>query len=879
MQAMRTFWRRVAGLVRRSSFERDLDSEFNSYVDERTQALRRAGASDAEARRRALMEFGSVQKVKDECRDALRPRLVDVFLQDIRHAARTLWGNRGFAASAIVILTVGMTASTGLFAVVDVLVLHPLPYEGADRLARVQLVTSSGRPRRAPVTTAEFLALRRASTLDAVYATDAFTKTLEGGEFPESVTAAFYTGNALSALGIRPLIGRVFTEADAPIGVPPQRVAVLSRQFWQRHFAGQPAAIGQTLRLTGEPFTVIGVVPSESVRDVTDIILPLAMTFDPKERWPVTVRVKAGASLTTAEAELQQMYQRFADTRPGDFSRGFRVHLRRLLDEERGSTYVPIVSVLFAAAALLLLIGCVNVTILLFARGSHRVHELALRQALGATRGRLVSLLLCETLLITFAATALSVLLLTRVLPLLLAAAPPIVSDRAGQIVVGPTAILFATAAAVITTVIAGLWPALVVSRPRSSAMRDASAVRTGTGRAGAGVVAVQIGVAVMLLAGTGAAIRSLLELYRASLGYDQTHVTIAQLNLPEGRYPAWPERVRFYERLRSEIARTSSVDSSTLSLVPTVTPPQISGPTLIEADGLRGEREVREGAIASDYFSTLRIPLVRGRMWSASEDARGDGVAVINETLARQLWPNEDPVGKRIRNMAIAGRLPVWQLRAPGRDGWFSVIGVVRDTPNQGVREPVAGAMYYPYTAALSDIAVLIIRTKGDPSAAERDLRAAVSRADPGLPIMRFIPPAQFTGVRQERFVTELLVTFAGVALLLASFGLFSVSYYSVARRTREFGIRIALGATPLAVVRSALQSTMLAVFAGLAAGLALSVGLSSILARWSIRNVDNPVVLMAAVGTLLVSTTIATLIPARRATAIEPTIALRVE
>jgi ABC-type antimicrobial peptide transport system permease subunit len=186
---------------------------------------------------------------------------------------------------------------------------------------------------------------------------------------------------------------------------------------------------------------------------------------------------------------------------------------------------------------------------------------------------------------------------------------------------------------------------------------------------------------------------------------------------------------------------------------------------------------------------------------------------------------------------------------------------------------------MYYPYTAALSDVAVLIIRTKGDPSVAERDLRTAVSRADQSLPIMRFISPAQFTGVRQEQFVTVLLVTFAGVALLLASFGLFSVSYYSVARRTREFGIRIALGASPLSVLRSALQSTMMAVFAGLTVGLVLSVGLSAVLARWSIRNVDSPLVLVAAVGTLLLSTAVATLIPARRATAIEPTIALRVE
>src|SRR5215467_3452026 len=191
---MRRLWRRLEKLIHRSSFERDLDHEFQGYVADRTRALRQTGITDAEARRTALLEFGSLQKVKDECRDALRPRLVDVFLQDIRHAARTLWGNRGFAACAIVILMVGITASTGLFAVMDVLVLHPLPYADADRLAHVQLVTSSGRPRPATVTTEEFLALRRASTLDAAYLTDSFNKSLEGGEFPESLSAAFFTG-------------------------------------------------------------------------------------------------------------------------------------------------------------------------------------------------------------------------------------------------------------------------------------------------------------------------------------------------------------------------------------------------------------------------------------------------------------------------------------------------------------------------------------------------------------------------------------------------------------------------------------------------------------------------------------------------------------
>jgi len=301
---------------------------------------------------------------------------------------------------------------------------------------------------------------------------------------------------------------------------------------------------------------------------------------------------------------------------------------------------------------------------------------------------------------------------------------------------------------------------------------------------------------------------------------------------------------------------------------------------TRIEADGLRAsEREVLASAIASDYFSTLRIPLVRGRMWSASDDARGEGVAVINETMARQLWPNDDPIGKRVRDRSFVERRVPWRFNAPGRDGWFEVVGVVRDTPNRGLLEPIAPAMYYSYTAALSDVAVLLARTKGNQAAAERDLRMAVSRADANLPIIRFITPDTFMGRPQGEFVSGVLLSFAGIALLLASFGLFSVVSYSIVHRTREFAIRLALGAPRSAVLRAALQSTAVAVGLGLGVGLALSVGLNSVLARWSIHHMDDPSVLAAAGGVLVTATLAATMIPARRATSIEPAMALRAE
>ncbi|MBV9686742.1 MAG: ABC transporter permease, partial [Alphaproteobacteria bacterium] len=669
----------------------------------------------------------------------------------------------------MLILTLGIAASTGLFAVIDAVVLHPLPYAGADRIARVRLVTPSGQPREAMVSAGQFRALRAASTvtsstLDGVYIEDSFTKTLGGASFPESVWTDSFSANAPSMLGVRPLLGRVFSEADAPIGSEPQRVAVLTYPFWQRRFAGQREAIGQALRLDGEPFTVIGVIPRDYTTGLTDVVVPLRMPLASDTTWPVTVRVKVGRSMAQAEAELQNAYEQFKRARPAAYPRSFRVQLSRLVDEERRAAYVPVLGLLFGAAALLLLIGCANVTILLLARARNRMREMAVRHALGAGRWRLVSLQLSETLLVTLAAAGLALLAVTYALPPLLAEVPGAVSLPAARIVVGPAAILFATAVSALLSVIIGFWPALAISRARSDAMRTASAARaaSGTGRASSGfLVATQVTIAVVLLAGTGAAIRALIDLYRAPVGYDPTRVTIAQIYPQVGTYTDWPARVALYQRLRSEVTSDPAVESATISLIPTGPPPTTGMVTRIDADGLRAgdDREVLAHSVASDYFSTLKMPLVRGRAWSAGDDERAGPVVVINETMARQLWPNQDPIGKHVRDRAFLERRPEWILNAPGRDGSFDVIGVVRDAPNRGLREPVAPAMYYPYTVALSDIAVLLVRTKRSPLAAEARLRTAVSRADGNLPIIRFITPETFMGRQQGEFVSGVLL------------------------------------------------------------------------------------------------------------------------
>ena len=868
---------RIRSLFLRSRVEQELADELAFHFEQEAQRHAARGLSPDAAHAAVRRQAYGLEAIKDACRDTRRVRWIDDALSDIGYAVRTLRRNPGFAISAVLMLAVGIAASTGLFAVVDAVVLRPFPYVGAERIARVRVLSPSGRPRPARLTSDEFNALRHASTIDDAYIVDGFTMTLTGAEFPESVSYQYFSGNALLLLGAKPVLGRVFTEADAPIGKAPQPVVVLTYRFWQRHFAGEPSAIGQVLRLNGEPFTVVGVLPAAFSEALTDIVLPLQ--WDAATAWAPLVRVRAGVPLATAEAEVQQLCTRFVTGRPNAWPRDSRVQLRRLVDEERGGTYVPVLGLLFAAAGLLLLIGCANVTILLLARGQQRMREIAVRHALGAGRGRLVSLLFSETLLLTVLAAVVAVLLVYQLLPLLLAHAPGVVLDRANRIAVGTSAMVFATSLSAVVVFLSGLWPAVAVTRPMNDALRTASS-RGSTGAVGSGfLVAAQVAVAVILLSGTTAAVRAFVDLYRTSAGFDPEGVTLAQIQLPENRYRTWSQRMTLYERLRRETTSLASVESASISLVPTVTPPQINGPTPIDADGLREEREAMAGAVASDYFSTLRIPVVRGRMWWASDDARGEGVAVINETMARQLWPNDNPIGKRVRDRAFVDQRVAWRLYAPGRDGWFEVVGVVRDTPNRGLLEPVAPAMYYPYTAALADMAVLIVRTKGNPAATERDLRAAISRADASLPIMRFFPPDNFMGRPQAEFVSGLLLTFSGIALLLASFGLFSVVSYAIVQRTREFAIRLALGASRSSVLRAALQSTAVAVGSGLAVGLALSVALNSVVARWSIRHIDDPSVLAAAVGVLLTATLTATLIPARRATSIEPAIALRTE
>jgi predicted permease len=432
------------------------------------------------------------------------------------------------------------------------------------------------------------------------------------------------------------------------------------------------------------------------------------------------------------------------------------------------------------------------------------------------------------------------------------------------------------------SALIFGLSPALSFSRPRLTVTARTTA-GVESRRAHHLLLAAQIALTVLLLAGTGAAVRVLIGLYRTSLGYDPHHVIVATINLPENTYREWAGRATFYERLRDRMAEVPQVESVALATYSGI-PPQSGERSVVEVPGrdTPGDEAPIVQRISADYFSTMKIPLIRGRVWSDSESGGTPHVAVVNQTMARELWPDESAIGRRVLIPGYIKSPTYFRLAAPGSDGWFEIIGVVGDTPNVGLHEPPAPSIYVPYTLMLSDALNVILRTSHDPLSMTRSIREAVRTVDPNQPV-NVVRTAEdelaSAGWARERFVTWLLLGFAAFALMLAVVGLYSVVSYSVSCRSKEFGIRMALGAGRGRIVNAAVQPAVLAIVAGLFAGLALSVGLNKVVAQWSIGTLNDPVVLVAVSLVLCVVTMMSAAIPANRAASIQPADALRID
>ena len=809
----------------------------------------------------------------------------DILAVDLRYALRIFRRSPGFAATAVVSLAVGIAAATGLFSLVNAALLNPFPFADINRIVTLGM-TDRGQPRGLSVTARQLVALQHSEVLDGAFASNTWEMTLTGQDLPEAVPTQYFSANGLNVLGVPPLLGRVFNETDGPAGEQAQRVVVLTYRFWQRHFGGRPEAVGQTLYLSREPYTVIGVLPRQYFYTGPEILVPIHLTFDPNFAWGVQARLKRGVTPRMAEQRLQPLFDQFAREAPQRFPREVRPLVRSLVETRRAADFVPTLLLIFAASMLLLLLACANVSILLLARGASRAREFAVRAAIGASRGRLMKQLLVESLLLAVNGAALGVAAGYWGLPALLRLSPPN-SVPVGNLMAVPISVpvlLFSAGLAMASALIFGLSPALSFSRPRLTATARTTAGVEGR-RAHHLLLGAQIALTVLLLAGTGAAVRALIGLYRTSLGYDPHQVIIASINLPENSYTAWADRATFYERLRNRMADVPQVESVALAAFSGI-PPRSGQRSVVDIPGrgMTGDEAPILQRISAHYFATMKIPLIRGRVWSDSESAGTPHVAVVNQTMAREFWPDESAIGRRVRmpDYIKSPTARTVRLAAPGSDGWFEIIGVVGDTPNVGLHEPPAPSIYVPYTLMLSDSLNVILRTSHDPLSMTRSIREAVRTVDPNQPVnvVRTAEDALASaGWARERFVTLLLLGFAVFALMLAVVGLYSVVSYSVSCRFKEFGIRMALGAGRGRIVNAAVQPAVLAIVAGLFAGLALSVGLNKVVAQWSIGNLNDPVVLVAVSLVLFVAAMMSAAIPANRAASIQPADALRID
>ena len=639
-------------LSRHGAVERDLDEEVRAHFELLVDEYRATGMEDAAARRAARLELGGIGQVKDAVRDVRRGIWLEHGWQDVRYALRIFRRSPGFAATAVVSLAVGIAGATGLFSIVHAALLNPFPFFDSHRIVEIG-VLDKGKPRELVITGRQLVALQKSEVLDGAFVSNSWDMTLSGRDVPEAVRTRSLSASALTVLGVPPLLGRVFTEADGPAGEQPQRVVVLTYRFWQRHFGGRPEAVGQTLHLNREPYTVIGVLPRQYFQTGPELLVPMHVTFDSKALWGFYARLKRGVTPRMAEQRLQPLFDEFAKEDPQRFPREARPLVWTLAEGQRTATYVPTLLLIFASSMLLLLLACANVSILLLVRGTARAHEFVVRAAIGASRGRLMRQLLVESLLLAASGAALGVAASYWGLPAVLKLLPPN-AVPIGDLLAVPVnvpVLLFSAGLAMASALMCGLSPALSLSRPRLTATTRTTA-GVESRRAHHVLLAGQIALTVLLLAGTGAAVRGLVGLYQTSLGYDPHNVTVARDQPSRERLPGMGQPRRVLRRACGHrMADVPHVQSVALALFSGV-PPRSSQRAVVEVPGREttGDEAPILQRISGHYFATMKIPLVQGRVWSDAEGAGTPHVAVINQAMARERWPGESPIGRRVR-------------------------------------------------------------------------------------------------------------------------------------------------------------------------------------------------------------------------------------
>lgn len=806
-------------------------------------------------------------------------------IADLRYAARELRRRPGFALTAVLSLALGIGATSAVFSVVYGVLIDPFPYRGADRMMQLTLMDSTGRLRYPGLTGAQVEQLRQARAIESVVAEDGWNLTTTDGDIPEDVVASYVSPNAPNHWGVPALMGRWLIPADAPTGQEPARVVVLGYQFWQRYYAGDPEVVGRTIQLVRKNYQIVGVMPPRFRWRGADIYVPLKVRIEPNIYFGVNLKLRPGVTAAQANGELQPLMQQFAVQTPSRYPDTFRVSLRSIV-ELYARPMGPRLFLLLGAVTSLLLVGCANVSILLLVRGAHRQQELAVRAAVGAGRVRIVQQLLTEALAIAAAGATLGVLIAWKGLALIVAWIPTNSFASESVIEMNLPVLLFSTALAVATAIVFGVWPALQLSRPNLARVTQISARRViGSAqgrRTHRAMIAAQVALTMLMLTAAGAAGKGFLRLTNTDLGYDPQSTMSLPIPVHDGTYQTWKERSEYFERLRETVAAMPQVVAAGIST--NATPPSNGNDSTLEIRDSRAvEKPVaRSNFVSADYFPLLHIPLAQGRIWSGDEIRRGAPLAVINQTMARQYWPEGDAIGRQLRVANLKDE-PPYSPAAQGSEGWLQIIGVVADARNDGLRNPVKPALYLPYTLKMRMFTQILVRTRVPPLSILRDVRAELARVDREQQVMRVRDLEEWITnlpeYAQQRLVARLFAIFSVLALALSAVGLYSVVSYGVAARTNEFGIRMALGAKAPDIVRMVLSGASWSVGAGLLAGGMLCLIFDSAASQWVTESSRDPLILASVASLLLAVAVSASLAPARRAASIDPMEAVRHE
>jgi predicted permease len=811
---------------------------------------------------------------------------MQVLLQDLRFALRQIVRNPGFSLTSILSLMLGIGATVAVYSILYDAVLHPWPYAGMERICDVWITDTAGHDGTWGLTGPQIRQLRQTHAVEDVVVANYTNQTLTGSDVPDDAIVVEMTGSHFQFLGMSPLLGRYFSPADAPDGKDPQPVAVLGYKFWQQHYRGDPSVVGKTIQLNHKTYTILGVMPVRFTWRDGEVYVPLKLESDQLHRYGLGIKLKPGVTMDSATAEFRPLYEEFDKQTPNVFPKQYKISVHGLAD-----TYTrdlkKTMYLLFGAVALLLAIGCGNVSILLLARGTARQHEFAVRSAVGASSMRIMRQLLTESLLLSLAGAGLGVLVAYLAIAFLVPRLPDHSYPYEADFHVNLAVLCFSVALAVLSGIVFGLFPALQSAQPQISEVMQAGTRRlTGSvkgRRLHTALIAGQIALTLLLMTAAGAAIQGFIRMLHVPLGYQPQHVMSVVIPIRDDAHTTWADRARFFTELRDKIAGVAGVLSAGIST--NATPPESGWRQPVEILGKPASQnqDAVVELVGPEYFATLQIPFLGGRLWDQSEIARGATLVLVNQSFVRRYLSGGDAVGHAVRLPQFA-TLPPGALAANGVAGWLQIIGVVGDSLNAGLDKPVEPAVYAPYTLLTFPLTQVLVRTQGDPLAMLHSIKQQVGSIDADQGIAGDTRDLEGWIQREPEYARGRLVSivfgaFSVLALVLAAVGLYSVVSYTVLQRTSELGVRIALGAQRRDVLRIVGVSAGTSVGLGIVLGLALSFGLDQMIAQWIENGARDPLVVLGVSALLLGVAGVASLVPARRALAINPIEALRAE